>query len=229
MFEEVRNTALGLTIALSAMGLTARAQEGEQSEPSENRAVAAEMANFNEMQGLESGLISRDLPSGALHGAKLPVLDGPVKWGYPDERLVVIALGAMGALAGAAAGFGVALRMEDRGLDGFKGFVSSMFLGTALGVGAGVGLTEPPLVVVEFDTTVAEVIDGSPSHYERSGKSDIGPLFGQVVMIPELPIPLAVDVKDAPFLPGQNIKARVALDAEGHIVGWQASAGLRPE
>jgi hypothetical protein len=228
--ENIRNTALGVTIALSAMGLTARSQEEEQGVDSSNRAVAAETFDPAGVQFLATQSISRDVPNGALIGAQLPILDGPVAWGFSQDQAVFVVLGGVFGLAvGMVGGMAVGTYMDNRGRSAISGFLATAALGTALGAGAAYLGNSPALMVVEFDTKIAEVVDGSKAHYEQSGKTSVGPLFGQVVMIPELPIPLAVDVKDAPFMAGQNIRARVALDHEGHVVGWTASPGLRPQ
>lgn len=226
--ENLRNTALGLTIALSAMGLSARSEE-DQAQDFSNRAVAAETFDPASAQMLASRSISREAPSGALEGVMLPILDGPVPWGFdPTSTKIILVGGIGGGLIGAALGLAVGTSMNQAGKNGVAGFLTSAALGMTLGAGGLSAITDSPSVIVEFDTKIVEVIDGSPAHYERAGKTTTGPFFGQVVMIPELPIPLAINVKDNPFISGQNIHARVALDQEGHIMGWHAVPGLRP-
>jgi hypothetical protein len=227
--EHLRNTALGVTIALSAMGLSARSEE-DQGQDFSNRAVAAETFDPAGAKILSSESISRQAPSGALKSVKLPVLDGPVSWGFAGSATsILLAGGILGGLGGAVVGFAVGTSMEERGRNGSAGFLTTAALGVALGAGGLYTGSNPPSAVVEFDTKIVEVVDGSPAHYEKSGKTTTGPFFGQVVMIPELPIPLAVNVKGNPFISGQNIHARVALDHEGHIIGWRATPGLRQE
>ncbi len=231
MFEEsIRNTTLGLTIALSAVGFAARSAEADQGQDTNNRAVAEVKFDPSAESPLAEVSVLRHESSGALQGFKAPILDGAVPWS--DEMKPVpmaIALGSLGLLFGAVLGYGAGEIVSDKKDRKGVGLLTGAVFGASMLGGLGYSESGGKYQRIDFETQIAEVVNAQPAHYESQGKSTIGPLFGQVVMIPELSIPLAVNNPSVPLIPGQRINASFWADSAGHIVSWHAESALRPQ
>jgi hypothetical protein len=227
MFDKaLKSASLGVAVALSTVGFAqAKGQGIEGEKESAGRTVPADKLDPSETS-LTDQSFSRAVPSGPLKGATIGDPDAPVPWGYsPNGSTLLLA----GGLAGAALGInlGVSLFVTRNILSkGEKGGLTELLggvgLGAAIGAGAVHTIYAPPAAVITFDTTVTDVIDSQPAHAERIGKFTRYPYFRQQVLVAELPVPLNVNIKDTPLKEGESIKASVALDREGKVIGWMA-------
>jgi hypothetical protein len=166
--------------------------------------------------------------SGQLSNVRAPHYDGPVKWAdYDGSILAGLLLGSLFGLFGGAVVAEVVDKSTYRGLSA-GGALGLIAAGGILGGSVGKNLGDSNTRVVTFSTHVQDIVSASAPHYERHGKSSSGPHYGQVVAIPESPILFSVNPVGAPFIPGQNITAKVFVDKDTRqIVSWTAEAGIR--
>lgn len=166
--------------------------------------------------------------SGDLKEIKAPEYDGPVKWGptydsSSDGRVCsFLGLGALGLFAGGAVGGLICSRDRSFGIGALAGAL--------IGAGGSLAIPFPETIkVVEFKTSVSEVVQAEPSHYEQHGKVTSGPYFSQVVAIPESEILLAANQHSTPLIPGQQINAKFFVNlSNNRVVSWVAEPALRP-
>lgn len=166
--------------------------------------------------------------SGQLSNVRAPHYDGPVKWADCERPILGgMVVGSFFGLFGGTYAVGVVLSNRYRRLS-LGGALGLVAVGGLLGGIVGRNLGDSNTRVVTFSTHVQDIASASAPHYEKHGKSSSGPHYGQVVAIPESPILFSVNPIGAPFIPGQNITAKVFIDKGTHqIVSWTATAGIR--
>jgi hypothetical protein len=231
MFEEsIRNAAFGIAIALSAVGFAARSAEAGQEGDFLNREVATQTFDPGAEAPLAEVSIAHQQPSGALEGLKPPVLDGAVPWSYVvSTTSLVLASGGIGLILGGYLGFNGSKEFSIPEEYTMRNGLAGAALGAAILSGAAYINAGESNQIINFETQIVDVIDAQPEHYGKSGESTVGPLSSQIVVIPELSTPLAVNSHSVPFIPGQRIKATFSADSQGHITGWYAESALRPQ
>lgn len=225
---DLKGAVIGAGILFSSIGITTR--EAHADGPADPVDRGASPALIENSQDLENHSITSDRLSGPLKGLHPPVYDGPIKWDASATYGELLALGAVLGCTGAGIFGLMSSTARDRYSPDRLRYITAGAV-IAFAVPFGLAATSEPVRIVEFPTTVMEIHNETPAHYEqhRSGKvtTSKGPYFGQIVSIAESTIPLASNSYKAPLIPGQKINARFYVDSQDQIISWQAEAAPR--